>query len=211
MPDDAPHVIAAAPGRVRPPTHAATPAAPAAPTPAARSAHEGDPGRVAALFEAGMAGDVNAWDGAVSLWYGTRLEEDERSRFLTVGGPPPMALERALARLRTHVRPPGHLDRFRAVADRYRAAMDGDDDALRWVEAAVGHPSGSLGRSALLGPDGLPVRLSDLGAGLEPGRLDDGWLTDASGVDLSQVCRAPAEPDPVWVQLHVAMGRSTHP
>lgn len=87
--------------------------------------------------------------------------------------------------------------------------MDGDEGSVRWIEVALGHPSGSLGRCALLGPDGLPVRLADLGNGLEPGRLDDGWLTDTSGVDLSQVCRVPAEPEPVWVQLHVTMGRST--
>lgn len=71
--------------------------------------------------------------------------------------------------------------------------MDGDEGSVRWIEVALG----------------LPVRLADLGNGLEPGRLDDGWLTDTSGVDLSQVCRVPAEPEPVWVQLHVTMGRST--
>lgn len=177
---------------------------------ATRATHDADPGRVAALFEAGMAGDVHAWDDGLFLWYGSRLDEDERARFLAVGGPPPLALERALSRLRTHARPPGHLERFCSVVDHYRRAMDGQEHSLRWLEAALGHPTGSLGRCALLGPDGLPVRLTDFGRGLEPGRLDDGWLTDSSGVDLSRVCRPAAEPEAVWVQLHVAMGRSTH-
>lgn len=186
MPDDLIAVNAAGRERVAEP-------ASWSPHPTVRASHEADPGRVAALFEAGMAGDVHAWDDGLSLWYGTRLDNDERARFLAVGGPPPLALERALARLRTHVRPPGHLERFRSLVDRYRLAMDGDEGSVRWIEVALG----------------LPVRLADLGNGLEPGRLDDGWLTDTSGVDLSQVCRVPAEPEPVWVQLHVTMGRST--
>ena len=32
------------------------------------------------LFEAGMAGDVHAWDDGLFLWYGSRLDEDERKK-----------------------------------------------------------------------------------------------------------------------------------
>ena len=170
-----------------------------------------DAARVAELFEAGMVGDVVAWDLGLTLWYDQRLGEDERSRFLATGGPPPLALERQLARLSTHVRPPGHLERLRDVVENYWRAMDGDREALTWVEAARGHPSGSLGRVALLGADGLPVPPADLTAGLEPGPLPDGWLTDPRGVDLAHVCHVPHEQQPVWVQLHVAMGRPLRP
>lgn len=167
------------------------------------------PTRAAALLEAGMDGDLHAWDDGLGLRHGVRLSDEERARFLAVGGPPPLALERALWRLGTHVRPPGHLERLRSVPDRYRAAMDGDEESLRWVEAVLGHPPGSLGRCALLGPDGLPVRVGPLDRGLEAGWLPDGWLTHPSGSDLTEVCRVPAEPEPAWEQLYAAMGRST--
>ena len=163
------------------------------------------------LFEAGMVGDVLAWEVGLSLWHDRSLDDDERTRFLAAGGPPPLALEQQLSRLSTHVRPPGHLERLRAVVENYWRAMDGDREALRWIEAALGHPSGSLTRCALLGADGLPVPPADLTAGLEPGRLPDGWLSDARGVDLAHVCEIPHEQQPVWVQLHVAMGRPLRP
>ncbi|SOC56869.1 hypothetical protein [Ornithinimicrobium cerasi] len=176
---------------------------------ASSHAGEADPARAAALLEAGMEGDVHAWDDGLTIWYGTRLGDQERARFLAVGGPPPLALERALWRLGTPVRPTAHLERLRSVGDRYRRAMDGDDGSLRWVEAVLGYAPGTLGRCALLAPDGLPVRLAPLDAGLEPGWLPQGWLTHPAAADLTEVCRPPADPEPAWEQLYSAMGRST--
>jgi hypothetical protein len=148
-----------------------------------------------------MDGDLDAWQEGLELACGVELGDGDRPRLALVGGPPPVALEQVLRRLATTSRPPGHLGRLRQLADRYRRALDGDRDQLRWVEAALGHPDGSLGRSDLLGPHGLPLHVQDLGADLEPGALPHDWLESLGPDTLAEVSRPTAEPQPVWVLL----------
>lgn len=150
---------------------------------------------------AGMNGDLGAWEVGLALACGVELGDAERQRLDVVGGPPPVALEKVLRGLGTDRRPPGHLRRLRLLADGYRLALDGDREVLRWVEAVLGHPDRSLGRADLLGPDGFPVDLRDLGAGLEAGPLPDGWLGRVDLTALAAVSFLPEEPAPVWVQL----------
>ena len=95
----------------------------------------------------------------LALLDGTRLTDEERERLRVVAGPPPLELERALWRLGSPTRPPGHLERLRRLGDDYTRAVDGDEDALRWLEAALGHRPATLTRCDLLGQDGLPLRL----------------------------------------------------
>lgn len=158
-------------------------------------------GRASELLEAGMDGDLDSWQEGLALACGVELGDGDRRRLALVGGPPPVALEHVLRRLATTSRPPGHVRRLRLLAERYRLALDGERDELRWVEAALGHPEGSLGRADLLGPYGLPLHVQELGAGLEPGTLPDGWLGRVGAPSLADVCRLPDEPQPVWVQL----------
>lgn len=154
-----------------------------------------------ALLEAGMDGDLDAWQEGLAQAAGVELDEDERRRLALVGGPPPVALDAVLARLGTSVRPHGHLGRLRLLAERYRLALDGDRDVLRWVEAALRHPEGSLGRADLLGPHGLPLCVEGLTSGLEPGRLPEGWLGRVGAAALGDLCAVPVEPPPVWTLL----------
>ena len=158
-----------------------------------------------------MGGDPAAWEEGLLLACGVVLTQDERDRLAALGGPPPTELERVLQRLGTPLRPPGHLDRLRQLAERYRLALDGDRDVLRWVELAFGHPAGSLGRADLLGPHGLPLHVQDLGADLEPGPLPDGWLGWVGAEELADVCSLPDEPSPVWVQLRHVTDCLTEP
>jgi hypothetical protein len=148
-----------------------------------------------------MNGDLDAWQEGLELACGVALDDSDRHRLDLVGGPPPVPLENVLRRLPTTSRPHGHLDRLRRLAQRYRLALDGDRDQLRWVEAALGHPVGSLGRSDLLGPHGLPLHVQDLGADLEPGPLPDDWLGRVGADTLAEVCGPADEPPPVWVLL----------
>lgn len=158
-------------------------------------------GRAATRLEVGMEGDLEAWQDGLREVCGAELDAQERARFELVGGPPPVALEGVLRTLDTGARPPGHVQRLRLLAERYRLALDGDRDVLRWVEAAVGHPGGSLGRCDLLGPHGFPLHVQDLDVGLRPGALPDGWLEAVDPDALAGVCRPPDDPPPVWVLL----------
>jgi hypothetical protein len=165
--------------------------------------------RTAILLEAGMNGDLHAWAEGLALLDGTRLTDEERERLRVLGGPPPLELERALWRLGAPTRPPGHVERLRRLGAEYGRAVDGNEDALRWLEAALGHRPGTLTRCDLLGQDGLPLRLPPFDEGLEAGWLDEGWLEDVSRTDLAAVCRFPEAPEPVWAQLRVAAGQTT--
>lgn len=157
--------------------------------------------RASALLEAGMDGDLDAWEEGIALACGTELTDEERERLHLVGGPPPVPLENLMGGLPTTARPHGHVGRLRLLAERYRLALDGDRDVLRWVEAALGHPEGSLGRCDLLGPHGLPLHVQDLGADLEPGPLPAGWLARIGPGALAGVCGVPEKPQPVWALL----------
>ena len=158
-------------------------------------------GRAATRLEAGMEGDLEAWQDGLREVCGAELGPRERDRFELVGGPPPVALESILGALGTDLRPSGHLRRLRLLAERYREALDGDRDVLRWVEAALGHPSGSLGRCDLLGPHGFPLHVQDLDVGLRSGSLPHGWLDHVDPDALAGVCRQPDDPPPVWVLI----------
>jgi hypothetical protein len=171
------------------------------PRPEGRAVMGNGTGCAATLLEAGMNGDLVAWQEGLAQACDAELNEDERRRFELVGGPAPVALENVLRGLGTPARPPGHVGRLRLLAERYRLALDGDRDLLRWVEAALGHPYGSLGRCGLLGPHGFPLHVQDLGAGLEPGELPAGWLGRVDPAELAGVCRLPEQPLPVWVLL----------
>ncbi|MFK5647508.1 hypothetical protein ACI3ET_13395 [Ornithinimicrobium sp. LYQ121] len=162
------------------------------------------------LLEAGMNGDVHAWVEGLALLDGTTLSHEERQRLRTVGGPPPLALEQVLWRLSSPSRPPGHLARLRRLGDDYVRGVDGDEGALRWLEAALGHRSGSLSRCDLLGPEGLPLGLPAFDEGVEEGRLDEDWLDEVDVASLAEVCRFPAEPEPVWAQLRAAGTAPVH-
>lgn len=158
-------------------------------------------GRASVLLEAGMDGDLDAWEQGLGLSAGVELTTGERERLDVLGGPPPLALEAVLRRLPTGARPSGHVRRLRLLARRYRMALDGDREQLRWVEAVLGHPQGTLGRADLLGPHGFPLHVQDLGADLEPGPLPSGWLDRVGPQALADIHTAADEPEPVWVLL----------
>lgn len=156
--------------------------------------------RAVPLLEAGLAGDLKAWEEGLALACGVRLTDERRRRLLAAGGPLPHEVERVLRELGTPVRPPGHLARLRLLVRRYRDALAGDRAALGWLEAVLGRQRGSLWRTDLLGPDGLPLRIGALQAGLEEGELPRGWLAGLRAT-LAQACGAPARVVPVWQEL----------
>jgi hypothetical protein len=148
-----------------------------------------------------MDGDLDAWVEGLTLACGVEPASEERARLALVGGPPPVALENVLRQLPTDSRPRGHVRRLRLLAKRYWLALDGDRDELRWVEAALGHPAGTLGRCDLLGPHGFPLHVQGLGAGLDPGPLPADWLRRVGTGALADLWGVPDEPQPVWVLL----------
>lgn len=173
---------------------------PPAPAPAPGRPSADD--RAVSLLEAGLDGDLRSWEEGLALACGVRLTDERRRRLLAAGGPLPHEVERVLRGLGTPSRPRAHLARLGTLVSRYRDALAGDRDALRWLETVLGREPGSLWRTDLLGPDGLPLRIGALQAGLVEGPLPLGWLTRLRAT-LAVVCGAPARVLPVWQELGV--------
>ena len=124
-------------------------------------------------YNAGVAGDLTAWQRAHALTTGAKMTADEIRRYRIVGGPPPLGIERQHQLLGgDKVRPQGHIDQLNKLAEQYRRGLAGDPDALRWLEAAFGHPAGALRPKDLLGADGTPLEFGGMTDGLVPGRSD---------------------------------------
>ena len=134
-------------------------------------------------YNAGISGDLKAWQRALALTTGATMTADEIRRFKIVGGPPPLQVERQYQLLGDdEVRPHGHIDQLNKLDEQYRRGLAGDPDALRWLEAAFGHPAGALTSRDLLGPDGTPLEFGGMTDGLVPGRSDIlGGLTGTPG------------------------------
>ena len=123
-------------------------------------------------YNAGIAGDLTAWQRALALTSGATMTADEIRRYKIVGGPPPLQVERQHQLLgEDKVRPQGHIDQLNKLAEQYRGGLAGDPDALRWLEAAFGHPArAALKPKDLLTPDGKPLEFGGMADGLVAGR-----------------------------------------
>jgi hypothetical protein len=68
--------------------------------------------RATDAYNAGVAGDLKAWQRAHALTTGAEMTPDEIRRYQIVGGPSPLAIERQHQLLGDDkVRPQGHIDR----------------------------------------------------------------------------------------------------
>jgi hypothetical protein len=127
--------------------------------------------KASAAFDAGLSGDLRAWQRALALTSGFVMSDDEIRRFKIVGGPPLLQIERQFALTgEGGARPQGHLDQLKKLDDMYRAGLRGAPDALRWLEAAFGHQPNSLSPKDLLGPDGSRLDFGGMADGLVAGR-----------------------------------------
>lgn len=137
--------------------------------------------KASAAFDAGLGGDLRAWQRALGLVSGAKMSTDDIRRFEIVGGPPPLEIERQFALTgEDSVRPQGHLDQLKKLDRMYRAGLRGAPDAVRWLEAAFGHPPNSLTSKDLLGPDGSRLSFGGMTDGLRAG--PSGFLAGLAGL-----------------------------